>query len=265
MDALKQICKKDGRYKEVIKESSLVKNAVILLGGKSRENGGEKEGKEGEEGEEEKVGELECMAMNVREKISLIELLSELVKGGMEMGEEEEMKEVLMELEEEGNKHVEEEREGEGEEKEEEKREWEELSEKARNLLWVIEKMKNRREGKKNVTWKMIRKEKEEMEKKVEEEKKKREQEKKELEERICRMEKEMEEMKKKEGVVFHTPTPSNTPPITPIVSNVITSLDETSVIFTPSNDGIKREGNTITNISDNCQNCFIGGEMRSV
>ena len=75
-----------------------------------------------------------------------------------------------MELEEEGNKHVEEEIEGEGEneeEKEEEKREWEELSEKARNLLWVIEKMKNRREGKKNVTWKMIQKEKEEMEKRV--------------------------------------------------------------------------------------------------
>ena len=170
---LKEICKKDGRYKEVIKESSIVKNAVILLGGGRRGNGGETVRKEGEEGDEEKGGmEVECVEtnLNVGEKISLIELLSDLVKGGIEIGEEEEMKEVLMELEEEGNKHVEEEIEGEGEneeEKEEEKREWEELSEKARNLVWVIEKMKNRREGKKNMSLKTMKKEREEMEKRV--------------------------------------------------------------------------------------------------
>ena len=52
----------------------------------------------------------------------------------MEIREEEEMKELLMELEEEGNKHVEEELEGEGEE---EKREWEELSERACMLVWI--------------------------------------------------------------------------------------------------------------------------------
>ena len=93
MKALKEICKKGGRYKEVIKESRLVKNAVILLGGRRRGNEGEKERREGEEFEEEKGGmEVECVEMNVGEKISLIELLSELVKGGMEIGEEEEMK-----------------------------------------------------------------------------------------------------------------------------------------------------------------------------
>ena len=84
--------------------------------------------------EEEKGGmEVERLEMRVGEKISLIELLNELVKEGMEIVEEEEMNEVLMELEEEGNKHV------------EEKREWEELSEKAHQLTWMMEKMKNRR------------------------------------------------------------------------------------------------------------------------
>ena len=171
METIRLICKKDGRYKEMIKDSYLVKNAVTLLGGRREEKGereekeeGEKEG-EGEEGEgrkeeEEKGGMemVECIEMRVREKILLIELLSELVKEGMEIGEEEEMKEMLMELEEEGNKHVEEgvegegEGGGEGEEKEEEKREWEELSEKARNLVWAIESWKARRERKKSGT-----------------------------------------------------------------------------------------------------------------
>ena len=122
METLKEICKKDGRYKEVIKEASIVKNAVILLGGRRRGDGRGKDGKEGEEEdegkgrreeeengtseEEEKGGmEMEWGEMRVGEKRKLIELLSELVKGGMEIGEEEEMKEVLMELEEEGNKH----------------------------------------------------------------------------------------------------------------------------------------------------------------
>ena len=41
--------------------------------------------------------------------------------------------------------------------------------------------------------------------------------------------------------------------------------LDGTSVIFTPDNDEMTREGNTIFTTSDSCQNCFIGGEMRSV
>ena len=169
-------------------------------------------------------------------------------------------------MEEEGNKHVEEEIEV--EEKEEEKREWEELSEKAQHLVWVIEKMKNRREGKKNVTWKMIQKEKEEMEKRVVEAERGREEEKKKREEAELKMERikiELEEMKKKEGVL-HTQTPSNTPPITPNAFSVITSLDGTSVIF-PEKDGIKREGNTIIPHGSKwaVRNCFIGGEMTSV
>ena len=202
------------------------------------------------------------------------------------------MKEVLMELEEEGNKHVEEEIEGEGEgggeeeeekeKKEEKKREWEELSERARNLVWVLEKMKNRREGKKSGTWKMMKQKEEEMKKKVEEEKrlkeeankkveeekKKREEEKKradEAEGNIAKMREELEEMKK-EGVL-HTQTPSNTPPITPNASSVITSLDAPYVIIIPDDDGIKREGNLI--IHDGFHEvglcCFIGGYMRSV
>ena len=97
--------------------------------------------------------EKECREMKVGEKISLIELLSELVKGGVEIVSEEEMKEVLMELEEEGNKHVEEEIEGEGEE---EKREWEELSERACMLVRMMKKMKARREGKKTRTLRMV-------------------------------------------------------------------------------------------------------------
>ena len=290
METLSSICKKDGGYKEVVKECYVVKNAVSLLGGRRRKEGEklrkEKEGEEGEEGEgrrEEEKGGMEMverMEMGVREKISLIELLNELVKGGMEMGEEEEMKEVLMELEEEGNKHVEAEIEGGGgEEKEEEKREWEELSERACMLVLVMEKMQNRREGKRSATFRMIRKEKEEMKekmeeerrgreeekKKVEEEKKKREEEKRAFEERISRMEREMEEMKKKEGG-GRTSAPSNTPDITPIAHRVITSLDNLSVKFSDY-DKIRREGNTIIHDIDSWdqRHCFIGGEMKSV
>ena len=282
METLSSISKKDTKYKEVIKDCYLVKNAVILLGGR-RGNEGEKERKkEGQKGEEEKGGmELECIEMRRGEKISLIELLSELVKEGMEMREEEEMKEVLMELEEEGNKHVEEEIEGEIE-GEGEKREWEELSEKARNLVWVIEKMQNRREGKKSGTLKMMKKKAEEMEKKVEEERRGREEEKKradeearmkeeekkkreQAEERLERMKKEMEIMGKEGRLHTPAPSPSNTEPITPIASSGITSLDGISVLF-PHSPGIKREGNTIIHHGSNSfQNCFIGGEMISV
>ena len=62
---------------------------------------------------------------------------------------------------------------------------------------------------------------------------------------------------------------PPNPPPVTTNASNVInaiTSLDGTSVKFTPSNDGIKREGNTIIHHGpDPNRNCFIGGVMTSV
>ena len=85
-----------------------------MLGRRSQKQ--EREGKEGAEGEagdgrkEEEKGRMEgeCVEMRRGEKISLIQLLHELVNEGMEIVEEEEMKEVLLELEEEGNKHVEE-------------------------------------------------------------------------------------------------------------------------------------------------------------
>ena len=56
METLSLICKMDKRYREVIKECYLVKNALVLLGGRRRRNGGEKERKEGER-EKEKEGE----------------------------------------------------------------------------------------------------------------------------------------------------------------------------------------------------------------
>ena len=113
-----------------------------------------------------------------------------------------------------------------------------------------------------------MEKEREEERRRREEEARRADEEKKradEAEETIARMEREMEEMRK-EGVL-HTPAPSNTPPITPIASAVITSLDETSVTFTPDSIGIKREGNTIIHHGSDrlFRNCFIGGEMTSV
>ena len=312
METLKEIIKKDPKYVEGIKESSVVRNGVRLLGGRKRRNGREKDRKEGEkgseEGEEEEKGgimeEMECVEMRVREKILLIELLNELVKGGMEIVEEEEMKEVLMELEEEGNKHVEEEieGEGEGEEKKEEKREWEELSEKACMLLRMIEKKKNRREGKKSESWKMMKKKEEEMEKRaveaerrreeekqqLEEEKKKREEEKKELEERISRMEREMEEMKKDatppttidEFLEKHKKRERERAPeqAACLTISKVTQLDKLPVLLPPpppnSAESIKEGQKEIMKITGNLivhsgqtsyRNCFIGGQLKPV
>ena len=93
--------------------------------------------------EDESEGKIDWKQMKVEERIKLIEFLTDLVKNGAHIREEEELKEVLIQLEEEGNKHVEEEIEGEGEE---EKGEWDELTKKARNLVWVIESMKAHRE-----------------------------------------------------------------------------------------------------------------------
>ena len=107
----------------------------------------------------------------------------------------------------------------------------------------------------------VLRRKLEEANKRAEEEKKRAD----EAEEKITRMKIEMEEMRKKEGIL-HTPPPSNTPHITRTASNVITSLNRISVIFTPNNDYIKREGNTIIHYGpDSDRNCFIGGVMTSV
>ena len=112
------------------------------------------------------------------------------------------------------------------------------------------------------------RKRREEAERGKEEEKKKREiseREKRELEERIERMNVEMEELKKKEGEMHSSP-PTHTPSTIPSASHVITSLDETSVVF-PQSDGIQREGNSISHHGSNysIRNCFVGGVMTSV
>ena len=166
MKTLNKICKKDGKYVKVIQELTVVKNAIQLLGGRRKTEGGgvgNEEAEEEEEKEKEKNegrGGLIFCELRVREKIGLLELLSGLVKRGVEMEDEEELKEVGMKLEEEGNKHLED---GKGEEEkkkegEEEKREWEELSEKAHTFVWMMEKIKARREGKKSQTLRMMKK-----------------------------------------------------------------------------------------------------------
>ena len=281
MVTLHEICHRDRGYLTVIRESSIVKNAVTLLGGRRRE------GKSGGGGEEEGGGEdLMKSELSVGAKARLLWLLVGLVKRRVEMPHEEELMEVALRLEEMGNKHVQEEGEEEEEEgtrggkddeewKSVEKREWEELSEKAGELIWRMEGVKNRREGKKRETLKMMKKREEEMEKRIneaergreeekimkEEEKKRGLEEKRVLEERIERMEKEMERMKK-EGGISAPPHPYNLPS----PPTLITSLDETSVVFSQK-DGMRIEGNTITNAfsSYSWRNCFIGGVMTSV
>ena len=244
MKTLSEICKKDGRFVEEIKEAEAVKTAIIILRGRRKTD--RKEGGAGEgEGERE---------VRVKEKTRLIELLSELVKRGMEIGEEEEMKEVLMELEEEGNKHAEEKREGEEEEKEEEKREWEELSERARNLVWLLEKMKNRREGKKSLSLREMKEalatktRTEEMIKEVKEHEE-------EMKKEIDRLRDLVKEREKEESIQTDESG----------AINVITSLDAVSLTF-PKTDYIKREGNKIIHSgAQDYRHCFIGGAIKTV
>ena len=109
-----------------------------------------------------------------------------------------------------------------------------------------------------------IQKEMEAMEKKVEEEKKRADEEKKKREEAERReteeKRKRVEETKQREEEERRRRVEEGNRVV------LITSLDGTSVTFTPSNDGIKREGNTIIHHGDDSvRNCFIGGEMRSV
>ena len=81
--------------------------------------------------------------------------------------------------------------------------------------------------------------------------------EKKELEEKLHRMEKEEKERREEEE---RNRREEETRYV------LITSLDGTSVTFSPSNDGIKREGNTIIHDgSDSYRNCFFGGVMTTV
>ena len=173
---LTEICKKDSGSMKMIRELNVVKNAIELLRGRKKEGGGgvgkrveDEKDKEDEErkGRKEDRGGKVRREWRMKEKIGLLELLSGLVKRGVEMEDEEGLEEIGMELEEEGNQHVEgEEIEGEGKEKggggggeeeEEEKREWEELSEKAHQFVWVLNKMKARREGRKSQTLRMMK------------------------------------------------------------------------------------------------------------
>ena len=272
MDLLYELVKKDKSYLSVIKESAIVKNAVKLLSGGERRKTDEDERKEAEEREQGMEGRIEdekgkegidC-ELKVMEKEKLLELLVELVKGGIVLDEEEIM-EVALSLEEEANEHMEDgDREGEGEgdggEAEEnagEKREWEELGERAHELVWVMEMMKKGREKKdmrKVIDWMETRKE-EEAEK-----------ENSELKKNSIQMERENYQLSA-EGRVLKEEMDGvkkdneHLKELCPI----ITSLDDTSVTF-PHGDGIKREGNTIIHQGSNSYlNCFLGGVMTSV
>ena len=260
----------------VIGECSIVKSAVKLLGGKGKERMEEEEEEGREGGIEEMGGEEERgrrgmieSELKIGEKIKLLELLVTLVKGRVEMEDEEGLMEVVMELEEEANEHVEKE-EDEGEEEEEggekqegekrrEKREWEELSERAHELVWVMETRKmgrERRRGKRKegIEWMEKRKE-DEMEKENDEMKKNRI----EMERENSRIGGENRGMKEEMDRVKEDN--SHMKELCPI----ITSLDGTTVTI-PQSDGIKREGNTIIHHgSKSYRNCFIGGEMTSV
>ena len=70
METLKDICKKDGRYKEVLKECYVVKNAVSLLGGRRKEEGEkEGEGRKGKEEFEEEKGGMENKEEEMEKKM----------------------------------------------------------------------------------------------------------------------------------------------------------------------------------------------------
>ena len=261
LEAIRNWMSKDERYISMIGECEIIRDAVSILRRRTIGEGEEEE--EGREGEEEE-------GVSVREKNGISGIVLEMVEGGGWRGKYEEVEEVVGRLEEEGEKEW---RERKG------KRggrgggmEWREMGRLAHEVGWEIEKRKGRGgDGEMIMSLRGMKKNLEEEKKKVaekdkqlEEERRRAYEEKRAFEERISRMEKEMEEMKKKRS--SPTQTPSNTPPSTPIASNVITSLDGTSVVFAPSNDYIKREGNTIIHHGPNSfRHCFIGGEMRSV
>ena len=154
---------------------------------------------------------------------------------------------------------MEEEIEGEGEE---EKREWEELSERACMLIRMMEKMKNRREGKKSMSLREM--------KEALEEKKKTEEMMKEVKEHEEEMKKEIYRLKalvKEEGekeLEEGKQTDRKKDEDENVIS-VVTSLDALSVTF-PQTDYIKREGNKIIHFGNaEYRHCFIGGGLRTV
>ena len=259
-----EICQIDRGYLSVIRESSVVKNVVKLLrrtGTSALENDREKR----EEREEEKAEKMVDREITVIEKIGLLELLLVLVKGDVEISDEEELIEVVLELEEEGNKHAEEEEEegkgeGEGEGgKEEEKREWEDLSERAHELVWVMERLKKRREEKEGkrkerIEWTEMKNEEE-----IDEENTEMKKECVEMERENCML--DGENRKVKEEVAGMKEENKHMKTFCPL----ITSLDNTSVTF-PEQTGMKREGNLIIHTGNTAiLNCFIGGVLTSV
>ena len=83
LKTLKEMCQKDQKFVDFIKELSVVENAVELLGGRSRS-----------EGRREEKGGTVWKELRVKEKIGLLGLLTALVKSGIEFPDEEERKEI---------------------------------------------------------------------------------------------------------------------------------------------------------------------------
>ena len=167
---MERVWEKDEGYREVIRESGVLKNVVKVWGVRreEEEEGGGRGGVEEGVNEGRRRGiEKYKREMSVREKVRVLELLISVVKGGVEMEDEEGVEEVVMRLEEEGRKYREggaeeeggggegggvEEGEGEGEggegaTKEKEMKEWEELNERVNEFMWVMEVMKGMGEG----------------------------------------------------------------------------------------------------------------------
>ena len=278
MKELAAMCEMDRKYVKVLRRLTIIGNAAKLLGGRRgrrRKEKGEISGEGGEGGEEEEGGEdrgeggsdVQSCELRIGEKIELIEILVCVIEGGGVISgilDEEELMEVVLELEEEARRHIEEAEGGEeGEEKDGEMREWEELSERAHELVWVMETMKKgRRRGRRGekrkdgLEWMEKRKE-EEIEKENSSMKKNSE----EMERENYRIGGENRGMKeemdrtKEDNVHLKELCP------------IYTSLDDIKVTFSP-NDGLKREGNTIITNNGHAlywKHCFIGEVMTSV
>ena len=260
IDSLLELCQKDKRYLNLIRESSIVKNAPKILrgGAVQRRRGDDKE-------EEEKKRPVEDYSeVDVRGKIRLLELLVEVVNGGMEEKYQEELLETVLQLDYEANTHLEEEEgegEGEGEEegeggKEREKMEWEELSERVNELVWVMESLKKRRKKnrKSELEW-MERKKEENIEKENEEMRKKTE----EMERENYRIEGENRELSEEMGRIQE-----DNSHLKELCPQPLT-LNEMRLNFTHP-DKIRREENQIVHYgSEGFANCLLGEVLSEV
>ena len=300
LEAIREWVSKDDRYISMIGECEIIKDAVSILRRRTIGEGEEGE-KEGEEGNGKECGEEE--GVSVREKNGILGIVLEMVEGGGWKGSYSELEEVVGRLEEEGKKEWISKRREKGINS---GREWKEMGRLAHSVGWAIEERRGREEGRGGdgemiISLREMKKNLEEEKKKVEEEKKGREAEKKRADEeqrmkeeemkKVDEMKKGREEEKRKKEEAERRETEEKKKReeeerrageekerMEERIRNLeqelsvwkplpITSLDGTSVVFTPSNEGIRREGNIILHHRPDklYRNCFIGGEMTSL